>query len=153
MFDTTPAQTVMTPETDPRPWPETVTAGDILSFRFPLDDDTGETRPKARPCLVLAVAMIDGQRRMSVAYGTSVLKKARNAHGILLTAGDASVSGLDRATGFCGDRVRTITTGDPALAVSPVVRTPIIGRLSGRPLERMRRVQMRLYAGASGTIR
>lgn len=148
MFDTAPTTTIKTQPTDGLSWPEKVAAGDIISFRFPTDD-TGEARPKARPCLVLAVAMVDGQRWMSVAYGTTVLKKARNGRGILVNAGEANSCGLDRATGFRGDRVMTINTSNPALAVSPVFRTPIIGRLAGRPLKRMQMVQAHLRAAAN----
>ncbi|MFC2968061.1 hypothetical protein [Acidimangrovimonas pyrenivorans] len=145
MFDTAPTTTIKTQPTDGLSWPEKVAAGDIISFRFPTDD-TGEARPKARPCLVLAVAMVDGKRWMSVAYGTTVLKKARNGRGILVNASEAAACGLDRATGFRGDRLMTINTGDPALAVSPVFRTPVLGRLSGRPLERLRQIRDSLRA-------
>lgn len=148
MFDTAPIATITTKPNDSLSWPEKVVAGDIISFRFPTDDDTGGARPKARPCLVLAVAMVDGQRWMSVAYGTTVLKKARNSRGILVNAGEANACGLDRATGFRGDRVVTISTGDPALAVSPIFRTPVIGRLTGRPLKRMQTVKAHLRAAA-----
>lgn len=148
MIHTAPTMTAKTQTTDRVSWPEEVAAGDIISFRFPTDDDTGGVRPKARPCLVLAVTIVDGRRWMLVAYGTTVLKKARNGRGILVNAGEAAAAGLNRATGFRGDRILTITTSDPALAVSPVFRTPIIGRLTGRPLKRMQMVQAHLQAAA-----
>lgn len=147
MFDTAPTTTIKTQPTDGLSWPEKVAAGDIISFRFPTDD-TGEARPKARPCLVLAVGIVDGKRWMSVAYGTTVLKKARNGRGILVNASEADACGLDRATAFRGDRLMTINTGDPALAVSPIFRTPVIGRLTGRPLKRMQAVKAHLRAAA-----
>ena len=153
MFDHTPTTTATTQPTEGLSWPEKVAAGDIISFRFPTDDDTGGARPKARPCLVLAVALVDGHRWMSVAYGTTVLKKARNGRGILVNASEASSCGLAHATGFRGDRIMTINTSDPALAVSPVFRTPVLGRLSGRPLERLKQIRDSLRAETTQALR
>lgn len=151
MLDTAPAKTTATQATNGRTWPERIASGDIVSFRFPTDDETGSSRPKARPCLVLAVGMIDGQRRLLVAYGSTVLSKARNRLGIIINANEACACGLDRATGFRGDRITTINTSDPALAVSPIFRTPVIGRLTGRPLVRMHSVQAQLQMDAEAS--
>ncbi|MEX1663133.1 hypothetical protein AB4874_16020 [Thioclava sp. 15-R06ZXC-3] len=127
-----------------RPWSETIKAGDIISFRFPLQNAPANERPKARPCLVLAVSVYDGQRWLCVAYGTTIRRKARNALGIDLSTDEAAASGLNRATGFCGTRTVVIRTNDPALCVCPALRTPVIGKLADQPRERMQLVKARL---------
>ncbi|WGT52615.1 hypothetical protein [Thioclava nitratireducens] len=129
-----------------KPWSDTIKAGDIISYRFPLREGVTEERPKPRPCLVLAVSHHNGQRWLCVAYGTSSRKKALNPLGIELSLTAAMACGLDRATGFLGSRTRVIRTNDPALSVCPDLRTPVLGALSGRAFERMLLVQKRLLA-------
>ncbi|MFC2970149.1 hypothetical protein [Acidimangrovimonas pyrenivorans] len=130
------------------PWSETVRSGDIVAFRFPANEGTTGHEPKVRPCLVLATATIAGQRWLTIAYGTSVTEKARKGYAIPLGNRDAIAAGLDRATAFRGDRVVIVRPNNGGFAVSPTFRTPVLGRLTGRPLERMRAVQARLQAEA-----
>lgn len=144
MFDNVPA---VSEKTD-APWSETVRSGDIVSFRFPAREGRYGPEPKVRPCLVLTTATIAGQRWLTVAYGTSVTKKARKGYAIPLGTRDAITAGLERATAFRGDRVIVVRPNNEGFAVSPTFRTPVLGRLTGRPLERMRAVQARLQAEA-----
>ncbi|OOY06951.1 type II toxin-antitoxin system PemK/MazF family toxin [Thioclava sp. F36-7] len=142
----TPSTRPAKPQQRPKPWSDTIKAGDIISYRFPLREGATEERPKPRPCLVLAVSHHNGQRWLCIAYGTSSRKRARNPLGIELSLTTAMACGLDRATGFLGSRTRVIRTNDPALCVCPDLRTPVLGALSGRAFERMLLVQKRLLA-------
>ncbi|WP_146696216.1 hypothetical protein [Thioclava sp. F34-6] len=144
MLDTSKTPPAKQPR--PKPWSETIKAGDIISYRFPLREGATEERPKPRPCLVLAVSHQHGQRWLCIAYGTSSRKKARTPLGIALALNAAMACGLDRATGFLGSRTRVIRTNDPALCVCPDLRTPVLGALRGRAFERMLLVQKRLLA-------
>ncbi|AQS49309.1 hypothetical protein BMG03_17050 [Thioclava nitratireducens] len=144
MFDNVPS----TVETTTQAWSETLRSGDIVSFRFPTDEGKTGPEPKARPCLVLASALISGQRWLTIAYGTSVTEKVRKGYAIPLGSHDARVAGLERATAFRGDRIVIVRPNNRAFAVSPTLRTPVLGRLTGRPLERMHAIRARLQAEA-----
>ncbi|KEO60287.1 type II toxin-antitoxin system PemK/MazF family toxin [Thioclava indica] len=144
MFDNLPAVS----EKATQAWSETVRSGDIVSFRFPANEGKSGPAPKARPCLVLAAATIAGQRWLTIAYGTSVTEKVRKGYAIPLGSRDAHLAGLERATAFRGDRIVIVRTNHSAFAISPIFRTPVLGRLSGRPLARMRAIQARLQAEA-----
>ena len=130
------------------PWSETVRSGDIVAFRFPAQEGEAGPEPKARPCLVIATATIAGQRWLTVAYGTTALGKARKGYAIRVRTREAVAAGLDRATTFRGERVVIVRANHRAFAINPALRTPVIGRLAGSPLERMRWVQARLQAEA-----
>jgi len=130
------------------PWSETVRSGDIVAFRFPAQEGETGPEPKARPCLVLAAATIAGQRWLTIAYGTTATEKVRKGYAIFVGTRDAIASGLERATAFRGNRVVIVRPNHRAFAVSPTVRSPVLGRLNGRPHARMRAVQARLQAEA-----
>lgn len=144
MFDTLPT-------TEPKadtPWAETLRSGDLVSFRFPVHEREAGPNPKTRPCLVIATATFSGQRWITLAYGTSKMEKARKGYAIPVNARDAIAAGLDSATAFKGDRVVIVRPNHPGFVVSKTFLTPVLGRLTGRPLDRMRAVQARLQAEA-----
>lgn len=128
-------------------WQQTISHGDIVSFHFPVEDGDGGPG-KARPCLVLDVVAIAGTRLITLAYGTSSPKPTSRAYVIPCDwRDDWRAAGLLRPTHFRGVRRVSVTADHPGFACNRA-GTPVIGRLEGRPFERMNAVRGRLHAEA-----
>ncbi|QIE54177.1 hypothetical protein G5B40_01180 [Pikeienuella piscinae] len=65
-------------------WRQSLTWGDIISFRFPVEGSS-ELPPKKRPCLVLDIARLGERRYAMLAYGTSAYTKANRGYEIRLS--------------------------------------------------------------------
>lgn len=129
-----------------RPWTETLSHGDIVSFRFPIADENGAA-PKARPCLVLDIEEREGLHLVTLAYGTSAEGRANRGYEIRVACPeDAAAAGLDRPTRFVGARRLIVSLAHPGFHVSRSLGTPVIGRLPGIALARMHRVRARIHA-------
>ncbi len=63
---------------NPADWRETLSWGDIISFRFPVEGS--DQPPKKRPCLVLAIARLRGSSFALLAYGTSANTRANRGY-------------------------------------------------------------------------
>lgn len=128
------------------PWTDTVTHGDIVSFRFPVTEAEGVS-PKARPCLILDVEEGDDLRLVTLAYGTSIGTRANRGYEIRVNrAEEAAAAGLDRPTRFVGARRITVSVAHKSFCVHGQLGTPVLGRLSGAAYERMNRVRARIHA-------
>lgn len=127
-------------------WQKELSWGDIVSFRFPVED--AEAIPKKRPCLVLDTATVGGKRYALLAYGTTTRSSSNRGYEIRLGAFDASEAGLHRPTRFVGARRLMVNLDHPGLVTSSAAGTPIIGRLSGAAFDRMNAVRGRIHAEA-----
>ena len=58
-------------------WRDLIPARDIVSFRFPLAEDGAAELPKVRPCLVLHIEEIGGERFTLLADGTFRMSATR----------------------------------------------------------------------------
>ena len=129
-----------------QPWADTLAYGDIVSFRFPVNEEDG-VKPKARPCLVLDVEDRDGLTFVTLAYGTSVGGTANRGYEIRVNrAEDIEAAGLDRPTRFVGARRITVSTAHSGFRVNRQLGTAVIGQLSGSAFDRMNRVRARIHA-------
>ncbi len=137
MFDHSP------PQTDT--WQGALCRGDIVLFRFP-EIDGDDDVAKMRPCLVLEVDGSDGQRRATLAYGTTSRTSANRGYEIWVKRRSSLViAGLNRQTRFVGARTTTVDLNHPDFDQG-LRGTPIIGHLDDFLLERMNAVRARLQA-------
>lgn len=131
---------------DHNPWFADLSWGDIVSFRFPVED--GEDVPKKRPCLVLDTLLVGGRRFAVLAYGTSVRNNSNRGYEVRLGAVDAMEAGLHRSTRFIGARRLTVSLDHDGFVASGTARSPVIGRLKGSAFDRMNAVRGRIHAEA-----
>lgn len=141
MLDTTTAPLpAMTPD-----WRDCIAVGDVVSFRFPCATD--DTTPKARPCLVLDIEAINGQRYALLAYGTTATGGANRGYEIRVSFAEALASaGLHKSTRFVAARRLLVPLGSAGFACSAVTGAPVLGRLTGQTRERMQAIRARIHA-------
>ena len=83
-----------------RTWTDLITPGAVVIFRFPVErGDAGQTA-KSRPCLVVGVDECNGDRRVRIAYGSSVLDRRHDKDRIIRDQGDLELAGLRKPTRF-----------------------------------------------------
>lgn len=142
MLDTTPAPLpVMTPD-----WRDCIAVGDVVSFRFPCATDN-DTMPKARPCLVLDIETINGQRYALLAYGTTATGGANRGYEIRVSFTEALASaGLHKPTRFVAARRLLVPLESANFACSAMTGAPVLGRLTGETRERMQAIRARIHA-------
>lgn len=142
MLDTT---TALLPTMTPA-WRDHVAVGDIVSYRFPCATDQ-DTTPKTRPCLVLDVETINGQRYALLAYGTTATTGANRGYEIRVRSADALASaGLHKPTRFVAARRLLVPLESAGFACSAATGAPVLGRLTGETRERMHAVRARIHA-------
>lgn len=143
MLDTT---TALLPTMTPA-WRDHVAVGDIVSFHFPCATDDTATAPKARPCLVLDVETIHGQRYALLAYGTTATTGANRGYEIRVRSAEALTSGgLHKPTRFVAARRLLVPLDSGGFACCAGTGAPVLGRLTGETRERMHAVRARLHA-------
>ncbi|UTH49556.1 hypothetical protein KBW81_07335 [Loktanella salsilacus] len=140
MLDTTALNLAMTPA-----WQEHLSPGDIVSFRFPVRMAKPGDTPKPRPCLVLEIEEMAGQRFALIAYGTSSPRRANCGEEVhALNAEDYAAFGLDRPTRFIGARRIMVSMNSAGFILNCDIASPVLGKLSGGPAERLRTVRARI---------
>jgi hypothetical protein len=126
------------------PWAATLQRGDVALFRFPCADG-GQIKP--RPCLVMEIARIGGETLIELAYGTTAQTSANRGYEVhIYRPIGMALAGLRRPTRFVGARRIIVSARNGGFDVSPGYRSPVIGRLDGRGLERMNAVRARIHA-------
>jgi hypothetical protein len=124
-------------------WQSSLCRGDIVLFRFPEIKSVTDA-PKTRPCLVLEVHSIDGQKIAKLAYGTSARTSANRGYEIWVKRRSSmAVAGLNRLTRFVGARTTTVSLNNPDFELGKQA-SPIIGHLDDFLCERMHAVRARL---------
>jgi transposase InsO family protein len=107
---------IETPTTDvPASWQSELKRGDVVAFRFP-HKDAAEEAPKVRPALVLEVEDRDGERWVTLAYGSSQpLPRKQRGYGIVVERTDELLAAsLMRTTTFNASRRVTVSANNPA---------------------------------------
>jgi hypothetical protein len=140
MLDNTATILTMTPA-----WQEHLSPGDIVSFRFPLAQADPADKSKPRPCLVLEVQELAGMRFALLAYGTTSPRKANWGYEIHALE-DFPSFGLNRPTRFIGRRRLMVSLDNPGFVICRDTGSPVLGRLSGGPADRLMAVRARLQA-------
>ncbi len=145
MFDETPPQDRIARDD----WQTTLAIGDVVRYRFPLDDgDTTTEGAKARPCLVLETPRIGQRRYAKLAYGTGSTTRANRGCEVAVNRPDSlSAAGLDRPTRFVGRRSIIVQLDDPRFEPDPS-GSPVVGSLDPELQARMHEVRARLHAEA-----
>ncbi len=137
MFDQSIAET--------EAWQDSLSRGDIVLFRFPVAESRLDAA-KMRPCLVLDVEVRGGNRRATLAYGTSAQTAANRGYEIWIKRRSSmAVAGLNRPTRFvCSRRISV----EPCHADFKLGEqgSPVIGQLDDYLLERMHAVRARMQA-------
>ncbi|ABA81573.1 hypothetical protein GQF56_21720 [Rhodobacter sphaeroides] len=129
-------------------WRQTLAVGDVVAFRFPVADVEGGL-PKTRPCLVLEVDTVFGERRVTLAYGTTVPGGRNRGYEVRVSDPLAlAAAGLHRPTRFVAQRRITVSPDNPGFAVCRNLKTPRIGRLAKSEMDRLQAVRARLHAEA-----
>ncbi|PYE83948.1 hypothetical protein [Pseudoroseicyclus aestuarii] len=142
MLDSTTTILAMTPA-----WQDHLSPGDIVSFRFPVREAGPGDRLKARPCLVLEIEEMAGQRFALLAYGTSSPRRANWGYEVhALHHEDHATFGLDRPTRFIGKRRLMVSLDNSGFASCRGTGSPVLGQLSGGPAERLLVVRARIQA-------
>ena len=142
MFDTININLKMTPA-----WQDHVTHGDIVSFHFPFAEDISIGQPKARPCLILDIELIGGQRYALIAYGTTSHRRSNVGHEVHVRRRAEYLSaGLDKPTRFVGARRVLVPLTHSGFAICSATGSAVLGRLNGEPFEAMNAVRGRIHA-------
>ncbi|WP_339106981.1 recombinase family protein [Thioclava sp. GXIMD4216] len=128
-------------------WQDHISPGDIVTFRFPIRKATDGEQPKPRPCLVIEVEEWAGKQFALLAYGTSSPRKANSGYEVhALQPEDYTRFGLDRPTRFIGKRTIMVALDNPSFDSFRKTCSPVLGRLSGQPAERLLHVRARIQA-------
>tara|TARA_R110002124_G_scaffold42292_7_gene130338 strand:- start:454 stop:1014 length:561 start_codon:yes stop_codon:yes gene_type:complete len=128
-------------------WKATLTAGDIVAYRFPVAEEDGTAAPKMRPCLVLDIETIGGALYALLAYGTSAVTAANKGYEVRVRSGNAvRAAGLHRPTRFVGARRLMVPLDGSGFAVCAATNSPILGRLDETARKRMNSVRTRIRA-------
>jgi len=116
-------------------------------FRFPIRFAGEGDERKVRPCLILEVEEWLGEKRLTLAYGSSAPTAANRGYEIPVThAEDIRAAGLKRASRFVGARLLSVSPGNSGFSLGAKSKSPVIGRLTPDRLERMNHVRARLHA-------
>ncbi len=126
----------------PSRWQDSLQRGDVVLFRFPVTDEDIAKQPKARPCLVLERAALQGATFLKLAYGTSAMTRANRGHEVRVTRPEGMrAAGVGEPTRFVGARAILVSPEHSGFAIAPN-GTPDIGRLDASLLERMDRIRL-----------
>ena len=126
-------------------WQETLSRGDIVLFRFPIIEN-GFEAAKTRPCLVLDVKGHGGNRRATLAYGTSAQTAANRGYEVWVKRRSSmAVAGLNRPTRFVGSRRISVALCHAGFKIGEQ-GSPVIGQLDDYLLKRMNAVRARMQA-------
>lgn len=131
-------ETIQTIKHD-RNWGELLTPGDVVIFRFPLQCAEVGQITKPRPCLVVGVDVCDGERRVRLAYGSSVVACRHGRNAIVRDPGDLAAAGLRKPTRFDPARQLSVAPDDPRFMISAQHGTAVTGHLDLECLRRPRR--------------
>lgn len=127
-------------------WTRTLSAGDIVAFRFPHERE-GDDLPKCRPSLVLDLRRIGGETFVELAYGTTRPKPKRAGYAIPVSAKDElETASLAHPTSFDGTRRIIVALTHSGFPISTRFDSPVLGRLSDGSLARMHAVRARIHA-------
>ena len=137
MFDSTPQTPAASAD-----WRTHISRGDILSFAWPGAD-------AARgPCLMLDRARIGGRPFVLLAAGEPDDGRFARGYDILVERAEARMlAGLAEPTRFRADRRLLVSLDTSGLQLDGGA-SPVLGRLSGRELDRLDRVRARIHAEA-----
>ncbi|WP_406871022.1 type II toxin-antitoxin system PemK/MazF family toxin [Thioclava sp. 'Guangxiensis'] len=128
-------------------WQDHISPGDIVTFRFPIRKANESEQPKPRPCLVIEVEEWAGKQFALLAYGTSSPRKANSGYEVhAFQPEDYTRFGLDRTTRFIGKRTIMVALDNPSFDSFRKTCSPVLGRLSGQPAERLLHVRARIQA-------
>ncbi|WP_432254386.1 hypothetical protein [Limimaricola sp. AA108-03] len=142
MLDSIQTNLTMTPA-----WQDHITAGDIVSFRFPLAEEGYTGRPKARPCLVLDIEEHGGLRYALLAYGTTSRRQSNIGYEVHARRRAEYVpAGLNEPTRFVGARRLLVPLTNSGFCICQTTGSAVLGRLDGRPLAAMNAVRGRIHA-------
>ena len=141
MLDTTPQFAAAT-----QVWQDQLSHGDVVLYRFPSADEDA-SGAKIRPCLILDIEKIAGQRYAVLAYGTTATTRSNTGLEVRVSSAAArAAAGLDEATRFVGARRILVPLESAGFDLRSEMNSPVIGRLAGSAYERMDRVRARLHA-------
>ncbi|UOA33311.1 hypothetical protein DSM110093_03136 [Sulfitobacter sp. DSM 110093] len=127
---------------NPPRWQDILQRGDIVLFRFPVADEKGALQPKARPCLVLERAVLQGVTFLKLAYGTSAMTRANRGHEVRVSRPDGMrLAGVREPTRFVGARTLLVSPQHSGFSLGPA-GSPIIGRLDANLIERMNCIRL-----------
>lgn len=134
MLHQTPKTTSARPV--PQNWRNTFAIGDII--RWPLNGD-----PQGI-ALIVEIDAIAGWRVLTIAPGTAEHAQPVRPGTLRLSRNEVRRSGLPSPVRFEMERRLSVAPTHPALAAA--ADSPIIGRLTGSPLERLHAQRARIHA-------
>ncbi|GAW37388.1 hypothetical protein RA2_04471 [Roseovarius sp. A-2] len=134
-----------------RDWKASLTPGHVVRFRFPVVAEAGhQPVAKRRPCLVLEVFHLSGQRFAKLAYGTSAETRANRGCEVRVNQPDGcAAAGLDRPTRFVGARSIIVSVENPSFEHVSETGSPVMGRLDASLTGRLTVIRKRLRLGAT----
>lgn len=118
-------------------WRSSVTAGDVLLFRFPLSGDNGAS-PIPRPCLVLDVEAFGDLTFVVLAHGASYnARRARRLDVVVTQSAERRAAGCRNPIAFRGDVRLLVSLRNSRFAAPAGADTPVLGRLYGTARARL----------------
>lgn len=134
------------PSPDDQDWRQSLSWGDVVSFRFPRMEGDPGYRPKARPCVVLDTVAVAGKRFVTLGYGTSADTTANRGYEVRVESPAARARcGIRRPTRFVCSRRITVSDRHPGFCRSER-GTPVVGRLAGPERRRLNAIRARIFA-------
>ncbi len=110
-------------------WRDRLAPGDVVIHRFPVQDEE-PAEPKDRPCLVIDVLEIAGERYAVLAYGTTSTNRANKGLEIRVSGPAArAAAGLKFPTRFVGARRLMVPLTHSGFVRRRCDDSPVIGRL------------------------
>lgn len=147
----------MPPNLTRQPWRENLATGDIVRFRFPVDDpDNPQAIAKSRPCLVMGTRYFAGQKFVHIAYGTAAKSTANRGFEVRVNHPDARErAGLDRPTRFVCVRSIIVSVEHPGFEPDETTGSPIIGKLDASLMQRLiaTKANLRCYGDSARSAR
>ena len=117
-------------------WQQTISAGDIVLYRFPIAG-AGNEAPAARPCLVVEIQQRCEMRFALLAPGSPITYGHHRPLDLRVAAEpDTRSAGLRQPTVFSGDVRVLVSLANKGFAAAPASGGPVIGRLDGAALSR-----------------
>lgn len=130
-------------------WHDTVSHGDVVQFRFPIEGEGDQKQPAPCPCLVLDVEIFAGMVYAVLAPGMTSQGKSRSDRGFQISADDLEVpatAALNHPIRFETEQRICVPLSHEGFAPDRASDSPVTGRLTGSAFERMNAIRARIHA-------
>ncbi len=127
-------------------WRNHLSVGDVLLYGFPLLDGNDEEPPVLRPCIVTGFTRVGSYRCVVLAPGFLPGSRQRGYEVHVRSATEMTGTGLRKPTSFDLNRRLPISLGTARFPTISGQKSPVLGHLPERMMERLHAVRARIQA-------